>query len=319
MVFMSAGYEISILAVAEDAGKRLDVLVSSALEYCSRSYLTDLIQKGFIVVHGKIKKPGYRIKNGDYITGIIPPPSAIAELKPEPVPLHIIYEDEYILVINKQPGLVVHPAPGHISGTLVNGLLHYMPQMDGIAGKMRPGIVHRLDKDTSGTMVIAKNDQAQQHLTRQFKERTVKKQYLALVLGQMPQLSGEIDFSIGRHPSDRKKMSIQAKKTRTALTYWQVKENYTGVSCLSLEIKTGRTHQIRVHLAAVHHPVLGDPVYGKWNIPDLQLSRLVKALPRQMLHSESLELNHPATNQRLSFVSPLPHDMVSCINGLKLL
>ncbi len=300
------------------AGERLDVYVGTIVQQISRSQISDLIRAGNIRVHGSLKKPGYRLKQGDCISVFVPPPEP-ADISPEPLPIRILHEDESILVIDKQPGLVVHPAPGHTTGTLVNGLLYHFPWVKGIGGKQRPGIVHRLDKDTSGTMVIAKDDSAHQDLSRQFKERTVQKRYVALVSGEMNVSTGTIDFGIGRHPTDRKKMSIHARRAREARTDWRVEEHYKGASRLGLTIRTGRTHQIRVHLSAINHPVLGDPVYKSGKRHDPRIFRIEKELNRQMLHSEYLEITHPAAGKRLSFRSPLPDDMKACIDSLRAL
>lgn len=302
----------------KSAGERLDVYVGTLIQSISRSQISELIRTGNIRVHGNPKKPGYRIKKDDSITVAIPPPEP-SRFSPEPLPIWILHEDDDLLVINKQPGLVVHPAPGHSSGTLVNALLHHRPWLKGIGGQQRPGIVHRLDKDTSGTLVIAKNDTAHLNLSLQFKERTVQKRYIALVSGEMKSSSGNIDFGIGRHPTDRKKMSVHSKRPRDARTIWRVQEAYKGATLLSLTIRTGRTHQIRVHLSAINRPILGDPVYGGGKNRNCQIAALQKLLTRQMLHSEYLEFTHPKTRDRMSFVSPMPDDMKACIDTLNML
>ncbi|MEW6672041.1 MAG: RluA family pseudouridine synthase [Thermodesulfobacteriota bacterium] len=301
-----------------DSGKRLDVLVASRLSHLSRSFLANLINQGWITVQGKIKKPGYRVKSGDRVEGRIPPPEPLT-YRAEPIPIEILFEDEQIVVINKQPGLVVHPAPGHYSGTLVNALLHHCPSLDGIGGKIRPGIVHRLDKDTSGVLVVAKNDAAHQHLTRQFKSRKVKKRYLALVHGQVAQDSGTVALSIGRHPVDRKKMSTRSRKARGAETRWEARERFEGATLLELDLKTGRTHQIRVHCAAIGHPVVGDAVYGgrrRLELPGKEALPQIK-ITRQMLHAQCLELAHPADERPISFEAPLPADMSGLLEYLR--
>jgi 23S rRNA pseudouridine1911/1915/1917 synthase len=301
-----------------DSGKRLDLYIASLISDCSRSVATALIRSGKIRVQGEAKKPGYRVRAGDEICGHIPPPAPVL-FKPEPIPIDVLHEDDHIVVVNKQPGLVVHPAPGHYSGTLVNGLLYHCPLLEGIGPALRPGIVHRLDKDTSGVLVVAKNDRAHQHLAKLFKSRRIKKKYLALVYGSMESDSGMISLPIGRHPVDRKKMSTKSRKSRVAETMWRIKERYEPASLIELDLKTGRTHQIRVHCAAIHHPVIGDPVYGRRN-PLKNVAHgqdLFRSLKRQMLHAWRLEFPHPATQETVCFEAPLPSDMQSVIAALR--
>jgi 23S rRNA pseudouridine1911/1915/1917 synthase len=301
-----------------DSGKRLDLYIAALIPECSRSVATTLIRNGRIKVRGSIKKPGYRVKAGDEVHGYIPPPAPIL-FKPEPIPIDILFEDDYIIVVNKQPGLVVHPAPGHYSGTLVNGLLYHCPFLEGIGSVLRPGIVHRLDKDTSGILVVAKNDQAHQHLAKLFKSRRIRKKYLALVSGLMESDAATISLPIGRHPVDRKKMSTRSNKTRVAVTTWRIKEKFESATLIELDLKTGRTHQIRVHCAAIHHPIVGDTVYGgknTWkNTVDGQ--DLFGSIKRQMLHAWRLEFSHPATQEPVCFEAPLPSDMQDVIDALR--
>jgi 23S rRNA pseudouridine1911/1915/1917 synthase len=221
---------------------------------------------------------------------------------------------------------VVHPAPGHYSGTLVNGLLHHCPDLGGIGGELRPGIVHRLDKDTSGTMIVAKNDAAHRHLSRQFKSRQINKEYLALVHGTLKTGTGKIKLPIGRHPVDRKRMSTISHKGRTAETDWWVKEEFQGVTLLLLNLKTGRTHQIRVHCAALHHPIVGDKVYrprklektvAKGHKQSDKLLLILKSVKRQMLHAWRLSFTHPYSAKAVSFESPLPQDMAGLIDSIR--
>ena len=271
------------------AGVRLDTFLGTHLPQCSRSHATQLIRRGHIRVNAALKKPSYRIRTGDRIEGELPPPERVC-IDPQPMPLHILYEDHTIIVINKSPSLVVHPAPGHHSDTLVNGLLHHCVDLAPIVGKIRPGIVHRLDKDTSGTIIVAKNATALQNLTGQFKARTVAKTYLALVYGTMPGKNGQIDLPIGRHPTERKRMSVHSRRPREALTLWQVQADYDSCSLLEVAIKTGRTHQIRVHVAAIQHPVIGDALYGgrvggQYQRQNPRLKRLVSRVERQLLHA----------------------------------
>jgi len=301
-----------------DSGKRLDLLVASRIEDCSRSFAATLIRDGKIRVLGEEKKPGYRVRAGEEIRGHIPPPEPVL-FEPEPIPIHILHEDDDIIVVNKQPGLVVHPAPGHYSGTLVNGLLYHCPNLQGIGGAVRPGIVHRLDKDTSGVLVVAKNSGAHHGLSDQFKRRTIRKKYLALVHGKMKADFGTISLPIGRHPVDRKKMSTHSKKSRNAETTWTVKERFILATLIDIDLKTGRTHQIRVHCAAINHPVMGDPVYGgrrrRMPIETTPGHRL--SVPRQMLHARRLEFTHPSTHANLSFEAPIPSDMLDTITALR--
>jgi len=283
---------------------------------CSRSMSANFIRDGQIRVQNEIKKPGYRVKAGDVISGCIPAPEPIA-CEPEAIALNILHEDDEIVVVSKPAGMVVHPAPGHLSGTLVNAILYHCPKLEGIGGKIRPGIVHRLDKDTSGILVVAKTAAAQAHLSAQFKDRTLQKTYLALVLGRMKTSSGVIDLPIGRHPVDRKKMSVQSKRNRDARTLWRVKELFDATSFLEIEIKTGRTHQIRVHCASMQHPVVGDVVYGYRNsdhLPDV-----LKTVSRQMLHAWRMAFTHPATGEKIDLESPIPEDMLQVLNRLRMM
>lgn len=309
----------TILVEERDAGARMDALVASRVSECSRSLAAELILKGEIRVREIIKKPGYRVKFGDEIRGCIPPPEPLSYL-PEALELDILYEDEHLIVINKQPGLVVHPAPGHYTGTLVNGLLYHCPDLEGIGGKLRPGIVHRLDRDTSGVLLVAKAAGAQENLSGQFKSRTVKKTYLALVHGEIGPDAGTVSLPIGRHPIHRKKMSTHSGRAREAETAWRVSERFSGATLLEIALKTGRTHQIRVHCAAIHHPVVGDEVYGGGgtgkNVPKA-VSLLIQSASRQMLHARRLEFTHPATEERISIEAPVPQDMAELIVGLR--
>jgi 23S rRNA pseudouridine1911/1915/1917 synthase len=322
---MPADSAFSIRVKPSDEGKRLDVLLASLLTDCTRTFVAGLITDEHVRVDGRPKKPGYRVKSGENISGDIPPPVPV-EFKPESIPINIIHEDDHIVVVNKQPGLVVHPAPGHYSGTLVNGLLYHCPNLGGIGGELRPGIVHRLDKDTSGILVVAKNDAAHTNLSRQFKSRKVKKVYLALVHGNMKSPTGSIKLPIGRHPVDRKRMSTVSTTGRTAITNWRVKERFKGLALLELDLKTGRTHQIRVHCSALHHPIVGDKVYGprkpeKTIAGDHQQSekilQVLKSVKRQMLHAWRLGFRHPHTEETVTFESPLPEDMGTVIQRIR--
>jgi 23S rRNA pseudouridine1911/1915/1917 synthase len=322
---MTHGDAFSFLVESSAAGERLDVFVGTHLAGCSRSFAAQLIAGGNVRVNGRLQKAGHRLKTGDTVTGCIPPPRPAGFL-PEPIPLAILYEDKHIVVINKPPGLVVHPAPGHYSGTLVNGLLHHCPDLIGIGSELRPGIVHRLDKDTSGTLVVAKHGAALEGLSAQFQARRVQKTYLALVHGVMPAAEGVIQLPIGRHPVDRKRMSVASRKARQAETAWRVRRRFPGFSLLELDLKTGRTHQIRVHCAAVRHPIVGDPVYGKRNAASRppakpprseEINTLLKGVHRQMLHAWRLGFVHPFSGLPVHFESPVPEDMQTLIDGFQ--
>jgi len=323
---MSVNGAFTILVDESEHNRRLDAVVAAHLPDCSRSLAANLIGNHEILVDNQPKKPGYRLKSGEQILGRIPVPEPV-EYKPEPIPLNILYQDSDLVVLNKPAGLVVHPAPGHASGTLVNALLHHCPDLGGIGGEIRPGIVHRLDKDTSGTMVVAKNAAALEALAKQFKDRTVRKTYLALVYGELKKDAGTIDLPIGRHPVHRKQMSTTTRKGRHAATSWRVCEKFTGITLLELTLKTGRTHQIRVHCAAMGHPVVADQVYcSRKRLKDMdrlfsgESSSMVvqlKAVPRQMLHAWRLRLTHPDTGEIMTFESPIPTDMEMVIEKLR--
>jgi 23S rRNA pseudouridine1911/1915/1917 synthase len=304
------------------AGTRLDALVAAEIDDCSRSFAASLIRQGLVFVDGAAKKPGYPLRAGETVSGKIPVPEPPTFL-PEDIPLQILYEDAELLVVNKAAGMVVHPAPGHHGGTLVNALMHHCTDLAGISGNLRPGIVHRLDKDTSGALVVAKNSRAMHHLAGQFKLREVRKHYLALVYGIPGERSGIIDHPIGRHPVDRKKMSVTTHTPRSALTHWRIRELFTGACLLDLDIRTGRTHQIRVHCLTMGHPVIGDPVYGRRGekkqlaAASVEMSRAVQRLNRQMLHAWRLSFVHPTTGKRMMLEAPMPEDMVQIIHRFR--
>ena len=316
----------TILANESDQGRRLDAVVAAHLPDCSRSLAVNLITNLQILVDHQAKKPGYRVKCGDKILGRIPDP-AQAEYKPEPIPLQILFQDSHIVVLNKQAGMVVHPAPGHSRGTLVNALLYHCPDLEGIGGEIRPGIVHRLDKDTSGTMVVAKNAAALENLAKQFKTRTVQKIYLALVYGELRTDEGLITLPIGRHPVHRKRMSTVSRKGRTAETVWRVRKRLPGITLLELTLKTGRTHQIRVHCSAMDHPIVGDQVYRsrqwlkdtarQFSGGSSSMFTALNLVPRQMLHAWRLGLTHPHSGERMTFESPIPEDMAELMEKLE--
>ncbi|MBQ8894094.1 MAG: RluA family pseudouridine synthase [Clostridia bacterium] len=286
--------------VVEIADLRLDAFLASRLEQLSRSRIESLIKSENILVNGHPVSKSYRVHAGDCISVLIPP---LEDGAPEPceMKLDIVYEDEHLLVLNKPKGVVVHPAPGHTGDTLVNGLLaHCKDSLSGINGEKRPGIVHRIDKDTSGLLVIAKNDRAHQGLSEQFEKHSIDRVYETVVFGKMPAESGVIDAPIGRSQKDRKKMAVGVRNTKRAVTHYQVLRQYRGFAHLACRLETGRTHQIRVHLSSIGHFVLGDLVYGH-SVPGINLD-----FEGQCLHARVLGFDHPVTGKHLIFESPLP-------------
>ena len=284
--------------------KRLDAFITEMNSDLSRSYAQKLIEKKLISVNGTPTKSKYRLKAGDHIEGTIPEPEPLDVLA-ENIPLNILYEDENIIAIDKPPGMVVHPAPGHTTGTLVYALLFHCRDLAGIGGVERPGIVHRLDKNTSGIVAVVKSDLALQSIAGQFKDRTIKKVYLALVKGVLKQARGSIDSPIGRHRIHRKKMAPDPDGRESQTEYELIKQ-FDGFAYMRLFPKTGRTHQIRVHLASIGHPVLGDLLYGG-------KTGKGSSMPRQALHAHKLELEYPKGNI-LRLESPLPQDISLCMN-----
>jgi 23S rRNA pseudouridine1911/1915/1917 synthase len=321
---------------SKSAGARLDLFLTRCLanlkksQEFSRSEIKKLIAEGQITLNGKPARASARVKSNDLVVVKTLPPKSPA-LVAEPIALSVIYQDDDCIVINKAPGMVVHPAAGTNTGTLVNAILYHCPDLQGIGGESRPGIVHRLDKDTSGVMIIAKNAAAFHQLARQFKERQVKKEYLALVLGKPKDPHGIIDRPIGRHRSDRKRMSSlhALAKKREAITEWVVEKSFrrkdeapgaSWVSLLRLMPKTGRTHQIRVHLADMGLPLVGDKVYGRKRPNPTAKSGGVSGLdafPRQALHAERLSLVHPRTGDLMEFYAPLAQDIQSLLQALE--
>lgn len=286
---------------------RLDVLAAD-MANSSRSQAAKWIGDGLCLINGQPRlKPGYAVKAGDTVQLTIPD-AVEAAVEKEAIPLSIIYEDEDVAVVDKPYGMVVHPAPGNESGTLVNALLYAMDDLSGIGGVKRPGIVHRLDKDTSGLIMIAKNDAAHLSLSEQLKARTMEKHYLAVVDGEMKENSGEIEKPIARSTKDRKKMTVMADG-RYALTRWTLQENLRGAALVDVHILTGRTHQIRVHMQSIHHPVAGDPIYG--------LKKGV-TVPRLMLHAHRLSFTHPRTGQCMDFTAPPPPAFLAAVERLRI-
>jgi 23S rRNA pseudouridine1911/1915/1917 synthase len=305
-----------------DNKKRLDTFLSQQNLPVSRSRIKRLIDAKLIQVNDISPKAGLRIKEGDLIRVSIPEPTP-ADPSPENIPLDIIYEDRSIIAINKPPGLVIHPAPGNYSGTLVNALLYHVRDLSGIGGVIRPGIVHRLDKNTSGVLVVAKNDLAHQSLADQFEKHSITRKYIAIVYGNFKDKKGTIASCIGRHLIDRKRMSTKTKKGKEAITHWRVIEPFKETSLLEISLETGRTHQIRVHLADIQHPIIGDPVYCSkkklLTLKDNRLRKRLKSLNRQALHAYLLGINHPINEEYMEFIAPMPEDMEETLNMLRLM
>ena len=304
---------------AEDTGTRLDKYLAAQRPELSRSQVQRLIQEGWVELVQGAATASYRVREGEVIRLDIPP-ARPAHLAAEPLALQIVYEDEALLVIDKPPGLVVHPAPGHASGTLVNALLFHCQTLSGIGGEERPGIVHRLDKDTSGLLLVAKHDRSHRHLAAQLKTRQLQRRYVALVRGRLPALQGTIDAPIGRHPQQRQKMAVVTRAGRAARTHYQVLEAWGALSLLRLTLETGRTHQIRVHLAHIGHAVIGDPVYGPGplRLPGhVALEQALRTFPRQALHAEQIRFQHPESGEWLTFTAPLPADMATLLGQVR--
>ncbi|MCC7201092.1 MAG: RluA family pseudouridine synthase [Nitrospirae bacterium] len=283
--------------------KRIDQYVTNLLPL-SRTTVQKLLKLKLITVNSEPVKANYKIRPDDEIKIEIPGPTPLP-LEPEAIPINIVYEDEHLLIVNKPSGMVVHPSPGHYSGTLVHALLHHCKDLKGIGGRERPGIVHRLDKDTSGVLVIAKSDLVHRHLSKQFKDRTVNKVYIALVQGVMKKNRGEIDLPIGRDTKDRKKFSSRTIKPKHAKTLYRVIKRFKNASLLELRPETGRTHQLRVHLAHLNHPVAGDSFYGGRGYS--KLGNIM--IDRLMLHAMRLGFTHPVTGKYMEFEPPLPDNM----------
>jgi 23S rRNA pseudouridine1911/1915/1917 synthase len=296
----------------EEKGERIDRYLSQQLPDLSRSRIQQLIEQGNVQVNSKVcTSKKITVQAGDRIFLTIPAAKPL-DLQPEAIPLEVLYEDDALIIINKPAGLVVHPAPGHEDGTLVNALLAHCPNLAGIGGVQRPGIVHRLDKDTTGAIAIAKTDQAHQHLQAQLKAKTARRQYLGVVYGSPAAESGTIDQPIGRHPVDRKKMAIVPvdKGGRSAVTHWQVRERLGNYTLIHFQLETGRTHQIRVHSAYIGHPIVGDPIYSSGR-------SLGVNLPGQALHAWKLSLQHPVSGEWIEVTAPLPKTLSTLLDVLR--
>lgn len=298
----------SIIIIAEESGERIDALLARLMPDLSRSQAQKCIDGGGVTLGGKALKKNYRCTAGDDIRVLLPKAEEIP-LEAQDIPLDIVYEDDCLIVVNKPRGLVVHPAPGHPDGTLVNALLaHCGDSLSGIGGERRPGIVHRIDKDTSGLIIAAKNDFAHRALSRQLADHSLSREYQAIVHGSFRESSGTVDRPVGRHPTDRKRMAVTEKNSRPAVTHWELLRSYKGYSHIICRLETGRTHQIRVHMASIGHVLLGDYTYGA---PSPE-----KGLEGQCLHAGALRFVHPATGALTVLEAPLPEYFTAVISKL---
>lgn len=296
------------IITAMESGERLDALLAHNMDDLTRSAIVRLIERGLVSKDGVVLKKNYKCAAGDEIILRLPPLEEVP-LVPQDIPLDVAYEDEDVIVVNKPRGMVVHPAPGHPDGTLVNALMfHCGSSLSGIGGEKRPGIVHRIDKDTSGLLIAAKNDFAHQFLSAQLADRSLSREYEAVVRGNLREDSGVIDKPIGRHPADRKRMAVTEKNSRSAVTHWTVIARYRGYCHIKCVLETGRTHQIRVHMASIAHPLLGDFTYGA---PSPE-----KGLEGQCLHARRLKFIHPRTHRQIVVESPLPEYFTSVLSRL---
>ena len=298
-----------VVFTAEEKGQRLDVFVVERFPELSRSHVQKLIEQGNVLVDGSVRKANYKLRGGEAVQVTVPQAEPIS-VEPEDIPLDILYEDKDIIVVNKARGMVVHPASGVYSGTLVNALLFHCQDLSGINGEIRPGIVHRLDKDTSGVMVCAKNDTAHLDLAEQIRTKTAHRTYWAIVHGNIKEEAGIIKGDIGRHPTDRKKMAIVRENGKPAVTHFKVLERFGEYTLVACQLETGRTHQIRVHMTSIGHPLINDPKYGPKKSSPF-------AINGQALHSLQLTLTHPVTKEEMTFTAPIPTDMEKILTGLR--
>lgn len=299
----------SIVLKAEAGGERIDRFLCENLADLSRSYIQKLLKEEKICVNGNAVKANYKLKSGDQILIEIPDPE-IPDILPENIPLQILYEDDDILVVNKPKGMVVHPAPGHYTQTLVNAVMYHCGErLSGINGVMRPGIVHRIDMNTTGSLLVCKNDRAHQIMADELKDHNITRRYHAVVHGNIKEECGIVDKPIGRHPTDRKKMSTRSTNGRNAVTHYKVLERFGDYTYIECELETGRTHQIRVHMSSIGHPILGDDIYGPSKCPF--------KLQGQTLHAKILGIHHPATGEYMEFDAPLPEYFVNLLDMLR--
>ncbi len=290
--------EVTILT-AETGGMRIDAWLAEQMPGLTRSAAQRLLNEGQVTLRGGEVKKNYKVAAGDEFT-VVTNPAVEIPLVPQDIPLDVVFEDEDVIVVNKPRGMVVHPAPGHPMGTLVNALMHHCgDSLSGVGGAKRPGIVHRIDKDTSGLLIVAKNDMAHLALSAQLADRSLSRVYEAVAVGNFREDSGTVDAPIGRHPNERKKMAVTAQNSRPAVTHWQVLARYRGYTYLRCQLETGRTHQIRVHMAYIGHPLLGDEVYGHAKLPE-------KGLTGQCLHARELKFIHPRTGEQVHLTTELP-------------
>jgi 23S rRNA pseudouridine1911/1915/1917 synthase len=313
---------VEILALTAEppaGGSRLDQFLAQSLKW-TRARLQKLVKSGGVLVNGEIRPASYRMRPGDAVVVSVPPP-APSHLASEALPLTILFEDRDLLVVNKPPHLVVHPGAGHRQGTLLNALVHHCPDLKDIGEVSRPGLVHRLDKDTSGLIVVAKTALAHAALVAQFQAHTITKIYQALVWGRLPEVEGRIEKAVGRHPTARQKMSVHARRGKPAVTFWRVIKEFPGpLTRVELTPQTGRTHQLRVHLASMGHPVLGDATYGG-GVSRLagqpRLTGLKPLVQRQLLHAWRLGITHPRTGEKMAWEATLPEDFQAVVDELK--
>ena len=299
-----------IQASAEHSGIRIDRFLSEQLPEHSRSYIQKLIKDGQVSIEGKAVKSNYKITGSEEIALLIPD-QVIPDILPEDIPLDILYEDQDLIVINKPKGMVVHPAAGHYSGTLVNALMyHCKDDLSGINGVMRPGIVHRIDRNTTGSLLVCKNDFAHNAIAEQLKVHSITRRYRAIVHGNLKDDQGTVDAPIGRHPIDRKKMAIEPRNGRDAITHYRVLERFGNYTYIECQLETGRTHQIRVHMSSIHHPIVGDDVYGPAKCP-------FSGLQGQTLHAQVLGFIHPRTGKYMEFSAPLPEYFENLLTKLR--
>ncbi|WP_113675065.1 RluA family pseudouridine synthase [Vallitalea guaymasensis] len=299
----------TILIEAEDAGMRIDKFISDRMPDYSRSFIQKLIKENDLTVNNNEIKSNYKLKAGDEINIVIPEPKEL-DIVAEDIPLDIVYEDKDVILVNKPQGMVVHPAPGHYTGTLVNAIMyHCKDDLSGINGVMRPGIVHRIDKDTSGVLIICKNDKAHESIAKQLKDHTITRKYNAIVYNNLKEDEGKINAPIGRHPVNRKQMAVNPINGKEAITHYKVLERINQYTYVELQLETGRTHQIRVHMTSINHPLLGDPVYG----PKSDRFKL----KGQALHARVLGFVHPTTDEYMEFEAPLPNYFTGLLKKLR--
>jgi len=305
--------------------ERIDLFLTHSIENATRSKIQKLIEAGFVLVNGKEIKQNYKLLPGDILDVTIPISPRPENAEPENIPLSIVYEDDFFIIVNKPPGMVAHPAFGNYTGTLVNALLHHTKTLSNLNEPGRPGIVHRIDKDTSGLLIVAKDDVTHALLAKQFAKHTIEREYWAIAWGLFKEKEGEINLNITRCKSDRKKFSASLSEGKTATTFYSVIEEFEFLTLVKLNLKTGRTHQIRVHLSAINHPIFGDPVYGGRNLvyssqqPKFKSSveNLLNIIPRQALHAKTLGIYHPHKKEFVRFDSQLPDDMQNLLNKLR--